>query len=774
MLRKSLIQIVLASRLAALAAVAGGFAATCAGKDEGFDRVVQPLLTHYCVRCHGGTEPKAEFDLEALRNQGSVLNARPAWEKVLENLRAAAMPPDGEAQPPAALREAVAAWLDERFKAADCAGGPRAGRVTVRRLNRAEYNNTIHDLVGIDFRPADDFPADDVGYGFDNIGDVLSLPPLLLEKYLAAAEKIAEQAIVVPRSEGRKRRYEAEGIDRTAGGPFADWAIDLFSQGEVYAQHEFEGGEYVLRARAFGEQAGGEPARMMLRLDGRDVKLFDVKALHAIPEVYELRVPVEAGAKRVAAAFVNDYYQPNDPDPNNRDRNLVIDYLEVEGPLATSPAALPESHKQIVFCQPSGGDEAQCAERIVERFASRAFRRKATAEEVQRLAGFVRLAQDNGESFEQGVRLAVQAALVSPHFLFRIEQDRPADRDDGSYALSDFELAARLSYFLWSSTPDAELYDTAERGGLQSGHNIEKQVRRMLRDPKRRALVENFAGQWLQVRNLQKMTPDPGHYPNFDEPLRQAMRLETERFFDSIVDEDRSVLDFLDADYTFVNERLARHYGLEGVQGNEFRRVHLPDGRRGGVLTQASILTITSNPTRTSPVKRGKWVLENLLGTPPPPPPPNVPELKEGEKGALTGTLRQRMEQHRQNALCASCHSRMDPLGFGLENFDGIGAWRSDDGGQPVDASGTLPTGEKFQGPAELRGVLKSKQELFLRCLVEKMLTYALGRGLEPYDRCAVDKIQTALAADGNKFSRLILEIAASDPFRRRSQPEEK
>lgn len=775
MLRNSFARIVFASRLAVYAALAGGGlqVALCQAADEGFDRVVRPLLTHYCVRCHGGKEPKAEFDLEALREQGSILNDRAAWEKVLEHLRNGAMPPEGEVQPPAAQRELVADWLDERFKAADCAAGPRPGRVTIRRLNRAEYNNTIRDLVGIDFRPADDFPADDTGYGFDNIGDVLSLPPLLLEKYLAAAEKIAEQAIVLPKIEGQKRRFEAESIDRTEGGPFAGWAIDLFSQGEVYAQHEFQAGEYVLRARAFGEQAGNEPARMMLRLDGKDVKLFDVKAVEGIPENYECRLTVEAGAKRFAAAFVNDYYRPDDPDPNNRDRNLVIDYLEVEGPLPTAAPDLPESHKRILFCLPSGGDEMQCAERIIAAFASRAFRRPTAPDEVQRLLGLVQLAKDSGESFEQGIRLAVQAVLVSPHFLFRVEQDRQPDRPDGSYALGDFDLATRLSYFLWSSTPDAELLDVASRSMLHEGHNLEKQVRRMLRDGKRRALVENFAGQWLQLRNLQKATPDPGRYPAFDEPLRQAMRTETESFFAAVVEEDRSVLDFLDADFTFVNERLARHYGLEGVQGNEFQRVHLPDGRRGGVLTQASILTITSNATRTSPVKRGKWVLENLLGTPPPPPPPNVPELAEGDKAALSGTLRQRMEQHRKNALCASCHSRMDPLGFGLENFDGIGAWRSDDGGQPIDASGTLPSGEKFQGPAELRGVLKGKQELFIRCLAEKMLTYALGRGLEPYDRCAVDKIQAAMAADGNKFSRMIVEIVASDAFRRRSQQQE-
>jgi hypothetical protein len=384
----------------------------------------------------------------------------------------------------------------------------------------------------------------------------------------------------------------------------------------------------------------------------------------------------------------------------------------------------------------------------------------------------VDLAEQSGESFERGIQLAVEAILCSPQFLFRVELDpRPRRRGEvlpPTRAVNEYELASRLSYFLWSSMPDDELAQLAASGKLRDGDTLGRQVRRMLRDPKARALVENFGDQWLQLRLLGTINPDTKQFPAFDDALRRAMLEETRLFFESLVRDDRSVLDFLDAKDTFVNERLARHYGIPGVRGEEFRRVTLPDDRRGGLLGQASILTVTSNPTRTSPVKRGKWILEQILGTPPPPPPPDVPELKEDKDVVLSGTLRQRMEQHRANPSCATCHGRMDPLGFGLENFDAVGAWREKDGPFPVDASGTLPSGQTFQGPKALKAILQERREDFARCLAEKLLTYALGRGLDYYDKCAVDRMVAALARDDYRFSTLVLEIVQSDPFQKR------
>jgi hypothetical protein len=430
---------------------------------------------------------------------------------------------------------------------------------------------------------------------------------------------------------------------------------------------------------------------------------------------------------------------------------------------------LPESHQRIFICQPTSAvSKADCARKILESFARRAYRRPVTADEVDRLVRFVQHVVSQGDSFERAIQLAVQAVLVSPHFLFRVERDRPSTRPDGAAPISDFELASRLSYFLWSSMPDEELFRLAEQGRLREEGVLEAQVRRMLKDPQSKALVENFAGQWLQLRNLKTAAPNRRQFRAFDNTLRSAMQRETELFFEAILQENRSILDFLDADFTFLNAPLAKHYGIEGVKGDEFRRVTLTGDQRGGILTQASILTITSNPTRTSPVKRGKWILENILGTPPPPPPPDAGELKDDRKSALSGTLRQRMEQHRANPLCASCHQRMDPLGFGFENFDAIGHWRTKEGKFTIDSSGTLPGGETFHGPAELKAILQKKGDAFRRCLTEKLLTYALGRGLEDYDQCAVEEICRKVARSQNQCSRLVSEVVKSDPFQMR------
>ena len=498
----------------------------------------------------------------------------------------------------------------------------------------------------------------------------------------------------------------------------------------------------------------------------------------------------------MSVAFLNPYGDPKATDPKKLQRLLFVRSITVDGPYNTPPPVLPESHRRIMqvaegklrmadilasvrtklpaiehlpflnaaITKLQAAIRREAARAIVTQFARRAFRRPVTSEEVERLLRLYDRADHEGERFENCIRLALCRVLVSPHFLFRVELDPPDAQPGTIYPISEYELASRLSYFLWSSMPDEELLSLAAKGKLRQ--NLESQVRRMLQDRKASAFAPNFAGQWLTLRRLAYVSPDPKQFPSFDEELRSAMIRESELFFDAVLREDRSILDLIDADFSFVNERLAKHYGIDGIKGKEFRRVKLP-ANRGGILTQASILTLTSNATRTSPVKRGKWVLDEILNTPPPPPPPNVPELSEEKQ--LTGSLRQVMEMHRANALCASCHQRMDPIGFAFENYNAIGAWRDKDGKFPIDPSGVLPDGRSFQGPGELKAILKSKKDLFSRCLAEKMLTYALGRGLEYYDRLAVDKIVGALQENNYRFSTLLLEVVKSEPFQMRT-----
>jgi len=765
----SLLSRLLSCLIVAALCAATGFDDRCVA-EEGeafFADHLQPFLQKYCIGCHSGEEPKADFALDTYHDTAALRRDRDQWSTVVEYIEAGIMPPAAKPQPTADEVAVVSAWVNGQLARIGAGAQRDPGRVTIRRLNRAEYNNTIRDLIGIDVQPADEFPSDDVGYGFDNIGDVLSLPPLLMEKYLAAAEKIADEAIALRwPPEPVKHKFAGRRLSSGAGSQKTGQARRLGEEGEAYIEMRFAlAGDYILRCRAYAEQAGDEPVRMALCVDGKKAETFEVQGTKAEPAVYEKRIEVARGVQRVAAAFLNDFVDPDNPDPAQRDRNLVVESLEIEGPFLTAEQ-IPAPHRRIIFRQPTGSeDEDPCAREILTRLASRAYRRPAASDEVEALAQLVRVARENGDSFEAGIQLGLQAILVSPHFLFRVELDADTSAEAPVHTLDDYQLASRLSYFLWSSMPDDELFRLAAEGALSRPENLATQVKRMLADPKSRALVRNFAGQWLQLRNLDLAAPDRSRFKKFDEKLRAAMKQETELFFENIVREDRSVLDFLDADYTFVNERLAKHYGINGVSGDEFRRITLDDRRRGGVLTQASILTITSNPTRTSPVKRGKWIMEQILGTPPPPPPPGVAEL---EQVALFGSLREKIEQHRENPSCAVCHERMDPLGFALENFNAVGAWRDTELFVKIDASGTMPGGQTFEGPADFRALLKSKPEVFARCLTRKLLTYALGRGLEAYDAQAVAEITKRLQAEDYKFSTLVTEVVGSEPFRMR------
>ncbi|MBW3538847.1 MAG: DUF1592 domain-containing protein [Planctomycetes bacterium] len=735
--------------------------------DDLFKTRVQPFVTKFCIDCHTGEDAMAGIALDSYTTADSVVADRKTWDRVLRMVESGAMPPaDHDPLPVEDERRHITEWIDAKLYFVDCTLPHDPGRVTIRRLNKSEYNNTIRDLVGVEFRPADDFPSDDVGEGFDNIGDVLSLPPLLMEKYLDAAEAIAERAIVADPSKLKTQLVDA-GRLKTDGGDLRDDHISLSSTGSAWFEFNFpRDGDYVLRAEAAADQAGPEVAKMAFRLDGKEVKVHEVQGRRKW-DFYEHQLTVKEGRRRFDAAFINDYYKPDAEEPRERDRNLAVRSLEVRGPLGVSAEDLPETHRRIVFTRPKDDEPAtRAAREVVRKFANRAFRRPATDDEVERFAGLVEISVERGDTFERGVSLAVQAMLVSPQFLFRVETDRNPDDPADRHALNDWELATRLSYFLWSSMPDEELFSLAERGELHKVGVLRQQARRMLQDPKAEALVENFAGQWLNLRNLDELTPDPDKFPEFDDELKADMRRETMLFFRHVMRGDASVLDLLDGRYTFLNERLAEHYGLGGVKGEEFQRVSLDGTQRAGLFTHASILTLTSNPTRTSPVKRGKWILENILGTPPPPPPPDVPDLEEAAKAKPGASLREQLEVHRENAVCASCHRTMDALGFGLENFDVLGRWRERDAeDRPIDASGELPGGARFDGPLQLAGVLRAKQDRFRRTLAEKMLTFALGRGLQYYDRCAVDEITKAVQADNDRFSALVTEIVVSEPF---------
>lgn len=736
-----------------------------------FHEDIQPILARHCFACHNAKKAKGKLNLESFADEASVLKARRTWKKVYDQVNAREMPPEEKPRMPAAEQEKLVTWIEATLDKHDPSAPRDPGRVVMRRLNRIEYRNTIRDLVGVNFNPAEeDFPSDDVGYGFDNIGDVLSIPPLLMEKYVSSAEKILDRAIVTEeRNRPKVRRFEARSMQVTGGGvPEGDMLV-MFANGEAVQSVDIsQPGRYQLRIRAAGDQAGNEPARMALKVDERPVRIIDVPVSRKDAKVYEERVDLRAGPRRITAAFINDYYNP-EAKPKDRDRNLILDYLEVVGPIDVKPPDLPECHRRIFTAMPGPSlSRRQAAAEIVGLFAKRAFRRPVAPTELERLLKLFDLADSQGDSFESSIKLSLQAVLVSPHFLFRIERDLGEKDSGGAHRVSDPELASRLSYFIWSTMPDSELLEAAERGTLHEPEVLEAQVRRMLKDPKAKSLAENFAIQWLQLRRLETQAPDPKRFPSWDEALRTAMHDEAVLLFDDVVREDRSVLDLLGAHYTFLNERLATHYGIQGVKGPGMRRVELSDPRRGGVLMLGAVLTVTSNPTRTAAVKRGKWVLETILGTPPPPPLPDAGELKDETDDDRKLSLRQRLEKHRADPSCANCHKRMDPIGFAFENYDPIGAWRDGDGAHPIDAAAALPDGSAFRGPVELRELILSRREDFVRCLAEKMTTFALGRGVEYFDASVVKGIRRALADHEYRISAMILEIVRSYPFQYR------
>lgn len=748
------------------------------------------LLNKYCVSCHNAKLRTGGLSLQDA-NLANVPAEAETWEKVIRKLRAGAMPPMGAARPDASSISDLAGILENAVDRA-AAAKPNPGRAAMHRLNRAEYANAIHDLLALDVDAGALLPPDDESSGFDNIADVLRMSPSLMERYLSASWNISRQAVgnmnIAAETATYRVRPDLSQDQHIEGLP-------LGTRGGILVHHYFPlDAEYVIKLRlwrnTFDLMRGMEDQHQIeISVDGNQVRLVtagghdEFLRMTANPGTFgaeldkqlTVRLPLKAGPHVVSASTVLRSHAEKDDLIKPFLRTTVdgldimgdpsVDRLTVEGPLNPTGSGQTPSRAKIFVCTPqSQKEELPCARKIITALLRQGYRRPIQDADLETPLSFYQRRRNGNGSFDAGIESALQFILASPEFLFRFEPDPSGVAADAPYQLGDIALASRLSFFLWSSPPDEELLKLASEGKLHQHAVLQQQVVRMLADGRADALVDNFAEQWLFLRNLKNSSPDPQIFPDYDDNLRQAMREETKLFFQSIVREDRSVMDLLNADYTFVNERLARHYGIPNIYGSQFRRVTLTSDDRRGLLGQGSILTVTSYPNRTSPVQRGKWILTNLLGIPPTPPPPNVPALKENGDGKPL-SLRERMEQHRADPVCAGCHKVMDPIGFALENFDAVGQWRTKDDGSPIDPSGTLYNGVKVDGPVALRQMLASHQDVFVGVMTEKLVTYALGRGLQYYDMPAVRKIVHDASAHDLRFSSLVLGVVESVPF---------
>jgi mono/diheme cytochrome c family protein len=754
------------------------------------------LVKTYCVTCHSERTRSGELSLEHADLTDIPKHAE-TWEKVIRKVRAGMMPPAGMPRPDAATLDAFVAHLETTIDRA-AAANPQPGRTTLHRLNRAEYANAIRDLLALEIDATALLPPDDESSGFDNIADVLTVSPSLMERYLSASWNISRAALgnvnITPATVTYRVRPDLSQDQHIDGMPPG-------TRGGMRVEHTFPvDGEYIIRLRlwrnTFDLMRGMEdPHDIEIAMDGERLTVVTVGGRDDFGRMAEnpgtfgadldkrltVRLPVKAGTHTIWATTVLRSHAPRDDLIKPFIRTTVdgldimgdpsVDRITVEGPYAASGPGQSASRRKILSCTPpsrrtaqeSEASEVACARQILTTLARQAYRKPVDKTTIDVLMDFYAKGRKSGGHFDRGIESALQFILASPEFLFRVEPDPATGKR--VYQLGDLALASRLSFFLWSSLPDEQLIAIAAQGRLRQPAVLDAQVRRMLADPRSKTLIDNFAEQWLHLRNLKNSNPDLGAFPDFDDNLRQAMREETELFFDSIMREDRSVMDLLNADYTFVNERLARHYGIPNIYGSRFRRVPVANEARRGLLGQASILTVTSYPNRTSPVERGKWILTNLLGVPPQPPPPNIPPLPESGSEGKTVSLRERMERHRANPVCAGCHRAMDPIGFAMENFDGIGRWRVREDGQAIDASGTLFTGAKLDGVNGLRQELSRRPDVFVGVLTERMLTYAVGRGLEYYDMPAVRTIVRDARTSKYRFSSIVLGVARSVPF---------
>jgi hypothetical protein len=740
------------------AGVLAGLVAGGALQAQDFRKDVQPFLEKYCYDCHGHDKTKADLNLELFKDASGFYRDQRLWRQVVTQVVAGEMPPpERKTRPTSAEIEGLQRHVRGLLNQAVAQAKVDPGKVTVRRLNRTEYNNTIRDLCYVEGNFSADFPADDTGYGFDNIGDVLSFSPVHLERFIASAKAVAERAM--PTQEQKLDVLNVDGYNMLPRGRSED-QMRVFNAATLTASFEApREGEYIFRAHLVGMGNPGEPAAVVnLVVDGKVIgtQTLKVRTNSRGAEKVDAKVRLTPGKHALAVTWTNP-----PAELTSGSRRLGTYRYQLLGPTDTRTDL---QRKLAEFAGAKKGDER--ARAMANWFVSRAFRRPATGAELQRYAKVFTTAETAGGTWEAGAQAMISVVLASPKFVFRLEQDdQPMAKD--AHPVSEFALASRLSYFLWGSMPDEELFGLANQNKLTA--NLAAQTTRLLKDKRAQHLVTGFALQWLQTRRLSLVTPDAKLFPEFDDALRASMVKETELFLAEIVREDRSVFDIVDADFTYLDRPLADLYKIPDVpsrRSGDFVRVTLPKGERGGVLTQASILTATSNPDRTSPVKRGKWILEQILGTPPPPAPADVPSL-EGQK-QLTGNLRQRLEQHRANPACASCHNRMDALGFAFEKFDAIGRGRTMDEGVLIDTAGKLPDGRTFAGASQLKAVLKADREKYVRNLSAKLLTYGLGRGLEFYDEPALDKMVVAVDKGQQRFSALVMAVVQSDPFRLR------
>ncbi len=740
------------------------------GQDAPSAPASDAFVAAHCVACHGGDTTKGKLDLT--QPAADPVQSLWRWSRMRERVRAGEMPPsdDEEPAPVAADRVAFVASIDARLRREVPRLRPDSGRVTVRRLSRTQWQNAVHDLFGVEVSTAA-FPTDDLGYGFDTIGDALTFSTLHLEKYLAAAHDVANA--VLPGEDPAHptvRRFEAETmalVDGPGVGQESDLA-NLYTQATIEQTVRLpRDGVYRVRILAGADQAGDEPAKMVLRLDDRDLDTFEVDERK--PRTFELRTPLLGGEHRFGLAFTNDFYEPTNADPARRDRNLHIDWLEVTGP--TDARVVPAAQQWLHAALPARENDATKVRTFVRALLPRVWRRAVSEDEVVRLHKLGDGALRDGQPLHAALQFVLQAALASPNFLFRLETGGVEGRAGDVVPLAGQALAVRLSFFLWASTPDPRLLELGQKGRLAEPAVLAAEVQRLLADPRAESLATDFAAQWLELKSLADRTPDPARFPGFDDVLRQSLRRETELLFFTVLREERDVRDLLDCDFTHVDVRLAQFYGVDlpvGVEG--FARVPLPAAlrERGGVLGHGGVLAVTSNPTRTSPVKRGKWILENLLGQPPPPPPPGNDSFANEAAIDSSKTFREQLAQHRQRTTCAVCHVRMDTLGFALERYDAIGRHRERDAGGVIDCSGELPGGVRIEGLADLKRVLKA-DPAFVQTLTRKLFVYASGRDLRPIDRLRLDLRVEELVGRGRVTLRdLVLLVVQDDAFQRR------
>lgn len=750
----------LAGLAASLLVCASRVAAEGADVASRYENEILPIMVDYCYDCHGDGLKKGELALDSYESISEMIEDRDQWKKIRDHIDFRLMPPPDEFAPEEDERAKLVEWIDDAVFYVD-PENPDPGKVALRRLNRTEYENTIRDLLGVNIDTAEILPPDDSGYGFDNIGDALTISPVHLERYLEAARIALDMALDF--SPARYPRQVVSGDQFKGPGEKKATGLHLGVTGEDVARISFGGeGKYRIRLMAGSELCGNEFPKLEVKLDGNSLGVFEIPNPMDKPKEYSVEVQIKEGGKHsLVLGFLNNLKDPKAP-KGMRDRNILISKIILEGPVDKPPFRASKTHAALVPERREGETDTTYLDRVMGVFLPRAFRRPVSEDEVKRFRHFLLLAKESGENFESALRQALTAALVSPSFLFREEPTGAGEAEKS--LISEHALASRLSYFLWSTMPDETLTRLADEGRLRK--ELGGEVKRMIESPKASSLVDNFAGQWLQLRDMERISPSKNAYMNIDRNLPGDMRTETEMLLRYVIKENLPIDALMSADFTFLNERLAKHYGIKGVKGGHFRKVSIAQTGRRGLLGHASILTLTSHHRETSPVLRGKFVLENLFNTPTPPAPPNIPALESGKNRSSKLTMRQELERHRDDPACSSCHALMDPIGFGLDNYDIVGRWRDSAHGKPIDPTGTLVTGQKFASAQEMRDVfINDYQEVFRRAFVVKLLTYALGRGVEYYDRPAIDEIMMKGKAGEGRFLSWIDATVQSVPF---------